>query len=310
MGSGAWDPGAWTTYSSTVKAKPTSAVFKSSSMVSDLDPKGVTMRESRDSVDNPESTAIICGLDVTGSMGEVARIMATEGLGTLFSEILDRKPVTNPHMMFMAIGDVWCDRSPLQVSQFEADSRVIEQLTKIYVEGGGGGNGFESYDVPWYFAGAHTSIDCFEKRGKKGYLFTVGDEPVAGADDVSLRQDQILEIFGDTVEDGLTPKQLLAMAERYYHVFHVILTDVGVAKHNLSKVRQTWEAVMPASQIIELSDYKALAEVIVSTIQVVEGADKATVAGSWSGGTALVVKDAIRSLTVGATKSAGKVKRF
>jgi hypothetical protein len=46
-----------------------------------------------------------------------------------------------------------------------------------------------------------------------------------------------------------------------------------------------------------LTDHTKLAEVIVSTIQVVEGANVDHVADSWDGSTAVVVRDAIRSLT-------------
>ncbi|HAO33838.1 MAG TPA: hypothetical protein DCQ84_12920, partial [Candidatus Competibacteraceae bacterium] len=54
--------------------------------------------------------------------------------------------------------------------------RIARQLRRLWLEKGGGGNACESYTLPWYFAATHTAIDCFEKRGKKGYLFTVGDE--------------------------------------------------------------------------------------------------------------------------------------
>lgn len=59
---------------------------------------------------------------------------------------------------------------------FEADIRIARQLEKLWLEKGGGGNCCESYTLPWYFAALHTAIDWFEKRGQKGYLFTVGDE--------------------------------------------------------------------------------------------------------------------------------------
>ena len=80
--------------------------------------------------------------------------------------------------MAMAIGDAECDRAPLQVTQFEADIRLADQLRELWIEGGGGGNRGESYHLPWAFAAMRTSTDCFERRGRKGYLFTIGDEPI------------------------------------------------------------------------------------------------------------------------------------
>src|ERR1041384_5179426 len=165
MGSGRFDADQYASYAKTVRnatvdqvfAKSTTAQAVISGAAKHLNPHGIKIRESRDSVDNPNSTPIIVGIDVTGSMGELARIIAGQARGTIFREILARKPVSDPHLMLMAIGDVHSDQCPLQVSQFEADNRIIDQLTDIYIEENGGGNQSESYTLPWYFAAMHTS---------------------------------------------------------------------------------------------------------------------------------------------------------
>jgi hypothetical protein len=105
MGSGSFDAGAYRAYTSTTAGKTTDDIYAARSINKNLDPKGVKLRESRDSADNPNSTPIIVAIDVTGSMGIIADVLAREGLGTLFKEILDRKPITDPHLMFMAVGD-------------------------------------------------------------------------------------------------------------------------------------------------------------------------------------------------------------
>lgn len=306
MGAGSFDMGAYSSYSSTAKASGATVktTFTSTGMKDYLNPKGVKMRESRDSVDNPNSTALIVALDVTGSMGEVAHKIAIEGLGTLFGEILSRKPITDPHMMFMAVGDVKYDDAPLQTSQFEADNRILEQLRDIYVEGGGGGNHSESYTFPWYFAAMHTSIDCFEKRKKKGYLFTLGDEECPA----KLLSKEVEEFLGENPERDLTAAELLAMVEKQYHVFHIVIEEGSHARNHLPQVMQSWREVL-GQRVISLSDYTKLAEVIVSTIQVIEGEDKDKVAKSWSGNTSLVVSNAIKDLTT-VSDNSGSLVRF
>jgi hypothetical protein len=157
MGTARWDPTDWSAYAASTTGKTTDAVFASRAIDSDLNPFGVAVRESRDSDLNPESTAIIVGLDVTGSMGMIADALARKGLGTMVEEILARKPVSDPHILCMGIGDVLYDRAPLQVTQFEADIRIAKQLEKLWLEKGGGGNSCESYTLPWYFAALHTA---------------------------------------------------------------------------------------------------------------------------------------------------------
>jgi len=34
----------------------------------------------------------------------------------------------------------------------------------------------ESYELAMYFMARHTAMDCLDKRGRRGYLFLIGDE--------------------------------------------------------------------------------------------------------------------------------------
>lgn len=266
MGSGSFDAGAYRAFASTTAGKKTDDIYTASSINAALDPKGVKLRESRDSADNPNSTPIIVAIDVTGSMGIIADVLAREGLGTLFKEILDKKPITDPHLMFMAIGDANHDRAPLQVSQFEADNRITEQLTKIWLEHGGGGNNFESYNFPWYFAANHTEHDSFVKRAKRGYLFTVGDEESPNP----LTKNQIKRFIGDDVESDVSAQESLQDAERTYDVFHIIIEEGSHARRFLDRVVKGWTELMGQSAI-RLPDHKKLSETIVGIIEAREG---------------------------------------
>lgn len=299
MGSGKFDAGTYRAFSASTVGKSTDQVYTSREIHKSLNPKGVKIRESRDSADNPNSTPLIVGIDVTGSMGILADNLAREGLGTLFTGVLDRKPITDPHLMFMAIGDANYDQAPLQVSQFEADARIIEQLTQIYIERGGGGNGFESYNLPWYFAAFHTQHDSMEKRGKRGYLFTVGDEEAPGA----LTREQIRGVIGDDMERNLTTLDMLDLARRLYDVYHVVIEEGQHARAFLPRVKETWRNLL-GEHVIQLSDHKKLAETIVSAIEVAEGRDAEESAAGWGAGSS-VVHAAIRHLPRGKPKLLG-----
>lgn len=65
----AWDATDWSRLRRFDNTQTTDAVFTARAIDPELNPLGVALRESRDSVLNPASTAIIVGLDVTGSMG-------------------------------------------------------------------------------------------------------------------------------------------------------------------------------------------------------------------------------------------------
>lgn len=286
MGGGSWTPKDWNNYaSSTIRGKSASQIYSSTNVKKDFDPNGVTIRESRDSQDHPNSTAIIVGLDVTGSMHDILSGVANK-LNVLVTETLNRKPVTDPQIMFNAIGDAVCDSVPFQVTQFESDIRIAEQLTQLYFEQGGGGNGFESYPLAWYFAARHTDIDCFNKRGKKGFLFTMGDDCYPK----KITRDQVKRIFGDDISEDIDTEALLAEVNRKYEVFHLVLD-----RHSDTSRIDAWRKLM-GERVIKVSDYTKIPEIIVSILETMGGKDVNTVASSWDGSTAMVVLKALNGL--------------
>ncbi|MBL8021750.1 MAG: hypothetical protein JNM27_18905 [Leptospirales bacterium] len=119
-------------------------------------------------------TPIVVALDVTRSRGDDTKIVY-EKLPTFIGQIELKGYVAGAAISFCGIGDANSDRAPLQVSQFEADNRLDEAISKFWIEEGGGGTGQESYELAAYYYAKHTIIDSVQK-GKKGYFFFVGDE--------------------------------------------------------------------------------------------------------------------------------------
>lgn len=294
MGAGRWDRDAWSDYARrNVHGRRREDVFTSRRMDPEFDPARIAVRESRDSEDNPSSTPIILASDVTGSMGMIAHELMSHGLNTLATEIYERRPVLDPHIMVMAVGDAKTDYAPLQATQFEADIRIADQVRRLWLEGNGGGNGGESYSAAHAFAGLRTDTDSLRRRGKRGYLFTIGDEPIHDG----LTRGEMARIFGGHAERGLSARECLRLAQEGYDVFHVVVME-GYAATGLDHVLRTWKPLLP-ERVLLLDDHRRLAEVVVSAIQVAEGADPHTVAGSWAPGAGPTVARALRDMKAG-----------
>src|SRR6201999_3238815 len=77
-----------------------------------MNPKGLKVRECRDSADHPDSLGVIFALDVTGSMGDIPHLLATKELPK-FMKLLNACGVAHPQLMFMAIGDANSDQASL-----------------------------------------------------------------------------------------------------------------------------------------------------------------------------------------------------
>ncbi len=266
MGYARWSNDDWNRYSRSTRGRATEELFGSRGLHPDLDPSRIMVRESRDSDVNPTSTPLILGLDVTGSMGMIADALARKGLGSLIEDILDTQPVTDPHIMVMGIGDAAYDRAPLQVSQFEADIRIAQQLTQLWLEKGGGGNEHESYTLPWYFAATRTETDAWDKRRRKGLLFTVGDEfppPV-------LPAAQIKRVLGDEVTQDLRTEDLLAAVQERWTVFHVIIAEGHFARRRLTEVHKRWSSLLGQRALV-LDRHTQLPGLIVRTLEAEAG---------------------------------------
>lgn len=227
-----------------------------------LDPYGVEVRESRDSEEHPRSTAIAVLFDVTGSMGHVPRVLQTK-LPELLGLLQRKGYCTDPQILFGAIGDATCDRVPLQIGQFESDNRMDEDLGRIVLEGGGGGQRTESYELAMYFMARHTGIDCWEKRGRKGYLFLIGDEmPYPSVD-----PRQVNDIIGDRVE-RTRAEGIVAELQNAYDVYY--LMPAGSTYVGDQSILTTWRKLLGAN-VIELDDLDAVCEVIGLTVGIGEG---------------------------------------
>ena len=183
-----------------------------------MDPQGVRVRESRDSPEHPETLSLVFALDVTGSMGNIPRLLSQDHLPG-FMKLLYDCGVPDPQLLFMAVGDAVSDQAPLQVGQFESTGELIDQwLTRTWLEGRGGGTNEESYELAMYFLAQHTELDCVVKRGKKGYLFMTGDENPYEV----LSRHLVERWTGDRLDADLPTEAIVAELQKSYVPFFIV----------------------------------------------------------------------------------------
>ena len=225
MGNGSWTTCSYSTYSESIGRRycastgtfsdtytNSSQAFVAKHLDESMNPKKV-IRECCDSEEHPNTIPIILALDVTGSMGSTA-IEVQKKLNPIMVEIYKR--IKDAEIMIMAIGDLAYDDAPIQISQFESDIRIAENLDKIYFENGGGGNDYESYTAAWYMGLNHCKLDCWN-RGKKGLIITMGDEPI----NPYLPRRQLNHATGDTIQIDVNTKDLYDEASKKFDIYHI-----------------------------------------------------------------------------------------
>ena len=253
MGDGVWTTSSYNNYMvntkgiNDVRSITTDSVnefYDAHTLDKALNPYGVKVRECCDSDEHPNTIPVILALDVTGSMGSACAAVARQ-LNEIITKLYES--VTDVEFMVMGIGDFSYDHYPLQVSQFESDVRIVDQLGKIYFERGGGGNGWESYTSAWYFGARHTDLDCW-KRGQKGIIITMGDEPL----NPYLPKEGIKNFIGDNVESDIDTGDLWVEVGEKYDVYHIVITDPEASSEwYMSRIDRTFGKYFDGQHLIK-----------------------------------------------------------
>jgi hypothetical protein len=216
-------------------------VYRATHLDHMLNPLNV-VRECCDSEDHPQSLPVILALDVTGSMGHAATMCAAK-LDEIMTELY--KTNTNVEFCVMGIGDLACDDAPLQVTQFESDIRILDQTTKTFFEGGGGGNGWESYTQAWYFGLNRCKLDCW-KRGERGIIITLGDEPL----NPYLPARRLSQVIGGEIPEDIETMALYEQASEKFEIYHIAITDESSYDWYKDIIEDTWRPLLGDNLLI------------------------------------------------------------
>lgn len=273
MGCGSWTTSNYTSYASTTRGVKCSAVdgsidlsnlrtdqvFKARGLHEDLNVSG-KIRECCDNEEHPNTVPIILALDVTGSMGQSA-VRCAEKLNPIMTELL--KDVKDVEFSIMAIGDTDYDSAPIQMSQFESDIRIAEHLDKVYFEGGGGGNDWESYTLAWWAGLNHARLDCW-KRGKKGIIITLGDEPL----NPYLPTEHLSRFLADSEQSKrINTADLYKRVTEKYDVYHVMISDAyGFRCLGEDGLRESWGQYLDEDHLV-VSSVENLPQILTKLIK-------------------------------------------
>ena len=242
MGCGTFTASAYSTYAISVGAmydastrRLSGQTFKSNRIDESLNPKKFKIRGCVNNDEHPNTIPVILALDVTGSMGSACKETAAT-LGIIITNLYEK--FKDIEFCVMGIGDLAYDYAPIQMSQFESDVRIAEALDKIYMEYGGGGNGYESYSAAWYMGLKRTKLDCFDKQGRKGIIITMGDEPL----NPYLPEYQLTRSIGEVAESSdIDTKKLYNEAIEKFDIYHIAVDHPDTSyRHYKQDIEKTF----------------------------------------------------------------------
>lgn len=202
------------------------------------------------------------GFDGTGSMGENA--------GKAFNAIPVIDTMLNPlrtrYHIQIASG-VWqdvVDRHPvIQMSQFESDNRIAEQIRSL-VPDHNGGDPTEDYDLGLAYLLLATDTDIFNFYGLKGYSFIVADQIGRG----NVTPTGVKRYLGHTLQSTTTTRDLCRQLLRKWHLFYIQVASEGYVPH--SETTSWWTDKLGSGRVVIVPNPDLLAEVQAGLMYVTE----------------------------------------
>jgi hypothetical protein len=110
-----------------------------------------------------------------------------------------------------------------------------------------------------YFMARHTSIDCLEKRGRRGYLFLIGDELAYPR----VKARELRHIIGVPRPENVDTTAIVAELRRKYDVYFVIPS--GACHAGDRSLLDYWRGHF-GQNVLRLDDLDAACETIALTI--------------------------------------------
>ena len=170
MGGGSYDrdyyssSSGWDSYSSSSYSAVADKAMGATTLSSDMSPKDRVLKVSA-------KHPIIIMLDVTGSNTSFAKIVYDK-MPMFYGQIEEKGYLKDFEISVCAVGDAYCDDYPLQIADVAKGTEIDDWLGKLVLEGCGGGQRCETYELAAYYLLHNMQYD----DGVDPIIFFIGDE--------------------------------------------------------------------------------------------------------------------------------------
>ncbi len=208
--------------------------------------------------------------DVTGSMGILPKIIWDKWPG-IVGQLAARHYLPDPEMSVAAIGDIRHDHSPLQVCNFDKLRNLDRWLKRLHFEGGGGGQGSESYEMMAYYYLHY----CEMPNAELPIIIMTGVEACVD----TLYASDLKEQFGGDHEDISTKEVFRALLEKFHgNVFRIqrYYPSHGSEGWDHDKIVAQWERLIGRERVIHLPEDRAIGDIMLGIYAIASGATTLT----------------------------------
>ncbi len=229
-----------------------------------LKPRSSVSASPQQRISCKTKNGVVLVLDATSSMADAA-FLFFDKLPLLYSELTDKKYLTDFSISFSSVGDVSSDPNPVQVTEFCQGKKCDEALIALTMDRGGGQIELcESYEFSaYYYADLVTLTQDMER---KPFLFFLGDEtPRENIEGV-----QLTRIFGGTHQNAPSSGVFQRLCEKYEA--YVLCTPYrgGGFEEQDKDTRAVWERYLPG-HVVYVKEPKSVVDIILGIIAIQTG---------------------------------------
>jgi hypothetical protein len=204
------------------------------------------------------------GFDGTGSMGHLAGV-AHNAMGEINSMLDGIRDRYNPQLATSVLQDVDDMHDPFQMSQFEGDQRVAEQI-RLLIPDHDGGDAIEDYQLGLAFLALATHTDIHNFYGLKGYGMVVGDQ--IGRERVTV--EDVDHFLGHKLQGTMTTKAVARQLWSKWHLFYLHIVDGSTRRDEQTR---WWDDKLEKGHTVVVPNENLLAESQAALIYVTETLD-------------------------------------
>ena len=173
-----------------------------------------------------------------------------------YGQLMMQNYLADPAISFCAIGDAKTDTAPLQVSEFGQGKEIDQLISKMFLEGNGGGNEHESYELAAYFYAKHVEL----KNSILPFFFLTGDEGFWE----EISSVTIKNVIGSDVYQDFSGKEMWAQLMKKFNLFFI------KKPYGPDSLKQ-WTEAIGVERILQIETPKACIDVILGAISITSG---------------------------------------
>ena len=203
---------------------------------------------------------VVYAYDVTGSMGGLPKIIFDK-VPMMAGQLTEQNYLEEVEISIAAIGDVLCDQAPLQVCDFSVIKSLDEWLQRIWLEGNGGGQRKESYELIAYFY----AKKCEMPNAKTPIFLFTGDEGLRE----KLPAATLREHFGEDAESMDACDVFDELKKKFRNNVFLIHRPYYQTLSADEEIVAQWEKALGKEKVIKIKNDLAIADITLGLFAIV-----------------------------------------